>query len=90
MNKHSLKDGLYTFDCKDLVLNKLTLKTSAPTTEGTLNIYVEKSIKGENGYSKEEIKSFKEINASVIGKTELAEQTKQGKITLKEPISKAE
>lgn len=90
INKQSLKDGLYTFDCKDLDLNKLTLKTSAPTTEGTLNIYVDKSIKGENGYSKEEIKSFKEINASVIGKTELAEQTKQGKITLKEPISKAE
>ena len=90
INKQSLKDGLYTFDCKDLDLNKLTLKTSAPTTEGTLNIYVEKSIKGENGYSKEEIKSFKEINASVIGKTELAEQTKQGKIALKEPISKAE
>ena len=90
INKQSLKDGLYTFDCKDLDLNKLTLKTSAPTTEGTLNIYVDKSIKGENGYSKEEIKSFKEINASVIGKTELAEQTKQGKIALKEPISKAE
>mgnify|MGYP001120756769 FL=1 len=55
INKQSLKDGLYTFDCKNLDLNKLTLKTSAPTTEGTLNIYVDKSIKGENGYSKEEI-----------------------------------
>lgn len=90
INSQSLKDGLYTFDCKNLDLNKLTLKTSAPITEGTLNIFVKKSIKGESGYSKEEIKSFKEIKASVIGKTELAEQTKQEKVALKEPVSKAE
>jgi hypothetical protein len=25
INKQSLKDGLYTFDCKDLDLNKATL-----------------------------------------------------------------
>lgn len=36
------------------------------------------------------MKDFEEISTSILGKTELAEQEKQGTIKLIEPVSKAE
>lgn len=90
INSENLKDNAYILDCSALDINKLKLKTSAPITEGTLVIYVEKAVKGQMGYNKEEMKDFEEISTSILGKTELAEQEKQGTIKLIEPVSKAE
>lgn len=90
INSENLKDNAYILDCSALDINKLKLKTSAPITEGTLVIYVEKAVKGQIGYNKEEMKDFEEISTSILGKTELAEQEKQGTIKLIEPVSKAE
>ncbi len=90
INSENLKDDVYILDCSALDINKLKLKTSAPITEGTLVIYVEKAVKEQIGYNKEEMKDFEEISTSILGKTELAEQEKQGTIKLIEPVSKAE
>ena len=62
INSENLKDNAYILDCSALDINKLKLKTSAPITEGTLVIYVEKAVKGQIGYNKEEMKDFEEIS----------------------------
>ncbi len=90
INSANLKDNAYILDCSALDMNKLKLKTSAPITEGSLVINVTKAIKGQIGYEKEELKSFKEISTNLVGKTKLAEQTSEKVIKLIEPISKAE
>lgn len=80
----------YEFDCSNLNINKLTLKTSAPINEGTLIIKINKAIKGESGFNKEQVKALDTLNSKITGKTEFGEEEKETSIKFKEPVSKAE
>ncbi len=72
------------------VTTKLQIITTKPQKEGSLAIHIEKSISGETGYTKEDLKSFitieNETNAT-INETETATLTKN--IELQEPITQA-
>lgn len=86
LRKGGKEIGTLNKDTLELEVNesKISFKTSKPKTEGELSIKIEKAIKGDVPYSKEQIASFDTINTKVKINTEA-----EGAIKLEEPTSKA-
>ena len=86
LRKDGKEIGTLNKDTLELEVNesKISFKTSKPKTEGELSIKIEKAIKGDLPYSKEQIASFDTINTKVKINTEA-----EGAIKLEEPTSKA-
>lgn len=77
----------------DQNLNTITLKTSKPQKEGTLNIILNKAIKAENTISKEQIQNIESLETSVTmqimkEEKEILNATKTASVTMVEPTSK--
>ena len=72
INKDSkVENDAYILDIQDKNNNKLIITTTAPITEGQLEITVIKAIKGNIGYSKEEVSSFEKVELGFKGKTNI-------------------
>lgn len=89
------QDGKETiaYDLSSLDINKMTLKTSEPATEGYLKIEVEKAIKKDTAYTNSQIKSFNELSTNVSmkainGQTTLEADKVDGTAKLVEPTAK--
>ena len=91
INKETpVENGSYNLDISKANNNKLIITTSAPITEGKLEIKVEKALKGEIDYSLKQMQSFKNLSSEVKAKTNTVELTKNAKTELKEPETKVE
>lgn len=90
INKETkIEENNYILDISSLNNNKLTIKTSKPISEGKLIFEIEKAIKGKQNYSKVEMQSFNKIKMSLVGTSNLVEETKEDTIELQEPVSEA-
>ncbi len=83
------EENNYILDISNLNNNKLTIRTSKPISEGKLVFEIEKAIKGKQNYSKVEMQSFNKIKMSLVGTSNLVEETKENTIELQEPVSEA-
>ena len=91
INKETtLENGIYSLDISERNNNRLVITTTAPITEGQLEMRIVKAIKGEIDYSKTQMQSFKKIRAEVAGKTNINSITKTVDTELKEPETKVE
>lgn len=68
----------------DLSESKLTFETSKPQVEGTISLKLNKAIKGELNYTRDQIESFTKLTSRVQ-----INQVVDKEITLEEPTSKA-
>lgn len=85
-----LVDGNYVLDISNANTNQITVITSKPVLEGKLEIDIEKAIKGEIDYSKDQFTNFKKLLAETEAITNNETETKNIKVNLKEPVSSAE
>lgn len=91
INKEStLENGIYLLDISSHNNNKVTITTSAPITEGQLEVNIVKAIKGDIAYSKQQMKSFTKMRVDLEGKTNTTTYTAWREILLKEPETKVE
>ena len=91
INKETtLENGIYSLDISERNNNRLVITTTAPITEGQLEMRIVKALKGEIDYSKTQMQSFKKIRAEVAGKTNINSITKTVDTELKEPETKVE
>lgn len=87
--------GKYVVDVSKSSSNTLRIETSKPQAEGNLNFTIVKALKGNSGYTKEQMANINKLELNVTGKavngtTNFVEQTKTKEITLKEVASQAE
>lgn len=85
-----LKDGVYSVDISDKNNNKLVIETTAPITEGQLELNVVKALKGNIDYSKEQMQSFTKMEMELVGKTNTTTFTSMTQTLLKEPETKVD
>ena len=91
INKNStLENGNYVLDISDKDNNKVVIKTTAPIAEGQLEVNIEKALKGNMGYSKEQLKTFTKMRVDLEGKTNTTTFTAWRQFLLKEPETKVE
>ena len=91
INKDStLENENYILDISEKDNNKLVITTSAPITEGQIEINIVKALKGNMGYSKDQMKTFEKIKVDLEGKTNTTTFTAWRQILLKEPETKVE
>ena len=85
INKDTVVDeqGNIVIDISNYNLNTITIETSAPKTEGNIEITVNKAISKEVAYSLEQIKEFTGIRETVNNNIEAI-------INLEEPTAKAD
>lgn len=79
----------------ELNLDTLIIKTSNPIAEGELTIELEKAIKGELTYKKEQVESFESLKLTATAKAtsdeiEIVNKEISSQIALIEPVLKAE
>ena len=86
----AVEDGKYKLDISSSNNNKLVITTTAPITEGQIELRIVKALKGEIDYSKTQMQSFKKIRAEFKGNTNVKSVTKTADIALKEPETKVE
>ena len=77
-------------DISDKDNNKVVIKTTAPIAEGQLEVNIEKALKGNMGYSKEQLKTFTKMRVDLEGKTNTTTFTAWRQFLLKEPETKVE
>ncbi len=91
INKEStLEDGKYVLDIAEKDNNELVITTSAPITEGQVEINIVKALKGNQGYSKEQLQQFEKMQVDLEGKTNITTFTAWRQMLLKEPETKVE
>ena len=89
INKETeLKDGKYVLDISKANVNKVKILTSAPVTEGQLEVNIVKALNGSIDYSKDQMKAFKTLNARFVGNTDTTSYKVEKAIALKEPETK--
>ena len=79
----SVKNGNYVIDISTVQNNSLYIITSKPIGEGTIILDLEKAIKTDLAYSKEQLKEFNKMSVELEGKENKAT------MELKEPTSVA-
>lgn len=89
------ENGILELNVSELDINSIKIKTSKPQIEGKLEISIQKAIKTDIGYSKEQISNFEKINASLkmvasLNGEILVEQNAEANINLVEPQTKVE
>ncbi len=90
----AVTDGYYVIDLSSFNVNNITIETSKPEKEGSLNIDITKAIVTDIDYSTNQIRNFKSIKTSVIGRAyngdyAISEISGEALITLEEPTQKA-
>lgn len=91
INKQTtLTNDSYVLDISNSNTNQITIITSKPIAEGKLEIDIEKAIKENIDYSKNQFKKFTKLLAQVEANAENTEETKTIEVELKEPVSSAE
>ena len=85
-----VENGIYVLDISSADNNKLVITTSAPITEGQLEIEVIKAIKGNIDYSKDQMENFDTMRAELTGTTNIMTMSDNTETTLKEPVTTAE
>lgn len=85
-----VSDEYYVLDISNQNNNQLTITTSKPISEGTIEIDIEKAIKTNIDYSKNQFNNFKSLIAEVKGNAENTNTTKSIKVNFREPITTAE
>lgn len=92
IHKETEKDenGNYVLDISSLNNNQLTIKTTKPVSVGTLEIEIEKAIKGKIDYSKDQMQSFVKMKTELTGKAAETTVKDAEEIALKEVKSVAQ
>lgn len=91
INKDStLEDGNYVLNINPGNNNKLSIETSAPITEGQLEINIVKALNGNIDYSKEQMKNFVKMRLELEGNTNTANYKGNAEINLEEPETKVD
>ena len=91
INKETkLENGVYSLDISSSNNNKLVITTTAPITEGKLEINIIKALKDEMNYSIEKMQDFDSIKVEVEGKSDITTSKEVAQISLKEPETKVE
>ena len=91
INKETtLENGVYVLNISSKNNNKLSIETSAPITEGQLEINILKALSGNIDYSKEQMKDFVKMKVDLEGKTNTTNYTAWKEILLKEPETRVE
>ena len=91
INKQTtIEDGVYSLDISSNDNNKLVISTTAPITEGKIEIKLLKALKGEIDYSKTQMQSFTKIREELKGTTNINSVTQNSNTELKEPETKVE
>lgn len=85
-----LTDGMYVLDISSENSNSLDIITTAPITDGQIEINIIKALKGNIGYSKDQMKDFVKLSASLQGKTNTTTFEASTQTLLKEPETKVE
>ena len=91
INKDTEKDGSgkYILDISKENTNEIIIKTSKPIREGKLELEIEKAIKTEIDYSKEQMQTALNLVSEVTLKTSTEENIANSSIVMEEPVSKA-
>lgn len=91
INKDTEKDssGKYVLDISKENTNEIIIKTSKPIREGKLELEIEKAIKTEIDYSKEQMQTALNLVSEVTLKTSTEESIANSSIVMEEPVSKA-
>ena len=94
-NLNEDKQGNLVVNLEELNVNSLKIETSKPVTEGKFTLELEKAIKSELNYSKEQVKNITNIETNIIGKVfnqekKLMENTLTKTTNFIEPTSQAE
>ncbi len=63
-NSECDESGKLTISLEEKELARIEIILSKPTQIGTFNIYIDKYIKGETGYSKEQLKAFTKLEST--------------------------
>ena len=82
--------GNYILNIENKNANEITIKATAPQSEGTLEIIVEKSFVTNQSFSQEEMKTFTKMTVKADLETNVNTKTQNIEIELQEPVSKAE
>ena len=91
INKESnLENGTYSLDISESNNNRLVITTTAPVSEGKIEIKIVKALKGQIDYSRTQMQSFVELRAEVEGKTNTTTYNGTIETELKEPETKVE
>ncbi len=91
INKETtLENGVYVLNINSGNNNKLSIETTAPITEGQLEINIVKALSGNIDYSKEQMKNFVKMKLDLEGETNTTKSTTSTEIILEEPETKVE
>lgn len=86
----TLENDVYSLDISSKNNSKLIIVTSKPITEGQLIFTVEKALKGNIAYSKEQMKAFEKMKMAFSAKTNTTTYNAWSETLLKEPETKVE
>lgn len=86
----TLENDVYYLDISSKNNSKLIIVTSKPITEGQLIFTVEKALKGNIAYSKEQMKAFEKMKMAFSAKTNTTTYNAWSETLLKEPETKVE
>lgn len=91
--KEANPEGYIEIDISSYNTNNIQIKSSAPQTEGSLNVEVDKAISKEVTYSKTQLESFKSLKSSsdlvaTLETVEVAKLSVEDRMNLLEPTSK--
>lgn len=84
------ENGSYILDVSDKNNNQLIITTTTPIIEGQLELTVVKALKGEIGYSINDMANFEKMKVAFEGKTNTTTFETSSEILLKEPETKVE
>ncbi len=86
INKDStLEEGKYILDISENDRNQITIETSAPITEGQLEITITKALNGNDSYTLAQMQTFEKMRAYLKGNTNTTTFTVTKEMSLEEP-----
>ena len=84
----TLENGKYVVDISKEDTNQIIITTSAPITEGQIEINIVKALKEEIDYSKDQMKTFEKLKTKLEGHTDTTTYNVEKEMNLKEPETK--
>lgn len=86
----TVENGVYVLDLSEQNNNRVIIETTAPITEGQLELNIVKAIKGEIDYSKDQMKNFSKMEMGLTGKANETSEEYIAQTELKEPETKVD
>lgn len=86
----AVENGNYVLDISSQNNNRLTMTTSAPITEGQLEVTIVKALKGNIDYSRAQMEDFTKMRANLIATANATSANTEAETTLNEPVTRAE